>query len=82
MKGKRLEKVLGHIEKANRLRRVSVILFTICAVIVLMMIMAKSLTFDVRIFGLVVAFWFSVFGVIARVSAIREDREFFNEFEG
>jgi amino acid transporter len=82
MKGKRLEKVLGHIEKANRLRKVSVVLFAICGVIVLMMVMAKSLTFDVRIFGLVIAFWFLVFGVIARVSASREDKEFFNEFEG
>ena len=82
MRGKRLQEVLGHIEKANRLRKISVVLFTICGVIVLVMVVARSLTFDVRIFGLVIAFWFFTFGVIARVSASREDKEFFNEFEG
>ena len=82
MRGKRLQEVVGHIEKANRLRKISVVLFTICAVIVLVMVMARSLTFDVRIFGFVIAFWFLTFGIIARVSASREDKEFFNEFEG
>ncbi|MCL4392103.1 hypothetical protein M1413_02105 [Patescibacteria group bacterium] len=79
MKGKKLEKILGHIEKANRLQKVSVVLFAIGAVIIFMMIVGGSLTFDVRTLGLMIAFWFLVFGVIARVSANREDKEFFNE---
>ncbi len=82
MRGIKLQEILGHIEKANRFRKVSVILFAICVLISVAMITVRSLTFDIRIFGFVIAFWFFAFGVIFRVSASREDKEFFNELEG